>query len=131
MEGSAGAPQRVRHVQEVLHVSQRRVCRALGQPRSSQRYVALPRNGEKELTEMMRRMALRHPRYGYRRVTVLLRREGWRINRKRVHRLWLVRRLSVPQRWQERHPEHHAETGAGDGAVQHRHRGDGAAGRDR
>jgi len=83
-------------------VSQRRVCRALGQPRSSQRYVALPRNGEKELTEKMRALALRHPRYGYRRVTVLLRREGWRINIKRVHRLWRKEGLKVPQKQHKR-----------------------------
>jgi putative transposase len=88
----------VRHVQEVLHVSQRRACRALGQPRSSQRYLVQQRNGERELTEAMRKLALRHPRYGYRRVSVLLRRDGWRINRKRVHRLWRKEGLKVPQK---------------------------------
>jgi transposase InsO family protein len=92
----------VRQVQDVLHVSQRRACRALGQPRSSQRYLALPRNGEKELAEMMRALALRHPRYGYRRVTAVLRREGWRINIKRVHRLWRKEGLKVPQKQHKR-----------------------------
>ena len=50
----------------------------------------------------MRRLALRHPRYGYRRVTVLLRRHGWRINVKRVHRLWRKEGLKVPQRQHKR-----------------------------
>jgi len=39
-----------------------------------------------------------HPRYGYRRVWALLRREGWRVNRKRIHRLWRGEGLKVPQK---------------------------------
>jgi len=55
----------VRHVQETLKVSQRRACRALGQPRSSQRYAAAQaRNGERALRARMRELALGHPRYG-------------------------------------------------------------------
>ena len=38
---------------------------------------------------------MRHPRYGYRRITALLRGEGWRVNRKRVHRLWRREGLKV------------------------------------
>ena len=40
----------------------------------------------------------RHPRYGYRRIWALLRREGWRVNRKRVHRLWRKQGLRVPRK---------------------------------
>jgi transposase InsO family protein len=50
----------------------------------------------------MRELALRHPRYGYRRVAVLLRREGWRVNAKRVHRLWRVEGLKVQRTRQKR-----------------------------
>lgn len=50
----------------------------------------------------MRELALRHPRYGYRRIAVLLRREGWRVNRKRVHRLWRTEGLKVPQKQHKR-----------------------------
>lgn len=50
------------------------------------------------MTERMRELALRHPRYGYRRVTALLRRDGWRVNRKRVHRLWRREGLKVVQK---------------------------------
>jgi putative transposase len=77
-------------------LSQRRVCRAMGQPRSTQRYQAQQRNGEVRLVGRMRELALRHRRYGYRRVAVLLRQEGWRVNRKRVARLWRKEGLKVP-----------------------------------
>lgn len=90
----------VRHVSEKLRVSQRRACRALSQPRSTQRYrPAQRRNGERELRARMRELALRYPRYGYRRIAALLAREGWRaVNRKRVHRLWRSEGLKVPKR---------------------------------
>ena len=79
-------------------MSQRRACRALSQPRSTQRYSVRRRNGEDRLGSRMRELALRHPRYGYRRVAALLRREGWRVNDKRVHRLWRKGGLKVPKR---------------------------------
>ena len=53
----------------------------------------------------MRRMvelAREHPRHGYRRVTAILRREGWSVNRKRVHRLWRRAGLKVPQAQRKR-----------------------------
>jgi transposase InsO family protein len=87
---------------EKLNVSQRRACRVLDQPRSTQRYRAQQRNGEGVLCDQMRELALRHPRYGYRRVTILLRRQGWRVNRKRVHRLWRREGLKVPQKHHKR-----------------------------
>ena len=85
-------------MQQELGVSQRRACRAIGQPRSSQRYTVQRRNGEAALCSRMRELALRHSRYGYRRVAVLLSREGWRVNAKRVHRLWRKEGLKVPKR---------------------------------
>lgn len=50
----------------------------------------------------IRELSRRHPRYGYRRITVLLRREGVAVNRKRVHRLWRQAGLQVPQRQRKR-----------------------------
>lgn len=47
-------------------------------------------------------LAQQHPRYGYRRVWALLRREGWGVNRKRVHRLWRTAQLQVPKRHRRR-----------------------------
>jgi putative transposase len=46
----------------------------------------------------MRKLSQKRPRYGYRRITILLRDEGWRVNRKRVRRLWLREGLKVPQK---------------------------------
>jgi transposase InsO family protein len=52
-----------------------------------------------------------HPRYGYRRIWALLRREGWRVNRKRVHRLWRAEGLKVPQKQRKkRHLGHSANS---------------------
>jgi putative transposase len=70
----------------------------MGQPRSTQRYRAQRRNGERRLCDRMRELALRHPRFGYRRVWVLLRQDGFDVNVKRVHRLWRQEGLKVPQR---------------------------------
>jgi transposase InsO family protein len=60
------------------------------------------RNGEAALSVRMRELALRHPRYGYRRITVLLRREGWRVNKKRVLRLWRQEGLKVVKKQHKR-----------------------------
>ncbi len=73
-----------------LNVSERRACRVLGQPPRSttQRYAR--RKGEKDriLKERMLVLSRENPRYGYRRVWALLRREGWMVNKKRLYRLW-------------------------------------------
>jgi len=48
------------------------------------------------------RLALKYGRYGYRRVTALLRTEGWQVNHKRVERIWREEGLKVPQRQKKR-----------------------------
>jgi putative transposase len=78
-------------------ISERRACRALGVPRSSQRYVGTEREREEELLLRVRALARENPRYGYRRIRALLKREGWSVNLKRVHRLWRREGLKVPQ----------------------------------
>ena len=70
----------------------------LDQPRSSQRYAAKPRDDEAALVTAMLELARQHPRYGYRRIWAKLRQAGWRVNRKRVHRLWRREGLKVPQK---------------------------------
>ena len=62
------------------------------------RYAARKRGDEVELVSKIHELAVGHGRYGYRRVTVLLRREGWKVNRKRVHRIWKAEGLSLPLR---------------------------------
>jgi transposase InsO family protein len=61
-------------------------------------YIARRRRDEAELIKKIHKLAIRNSRYGYRRITVLLRREGWRINRKRVHRIWKSEGLGLPRR---------------------------------
>jgi putative transposase len=79
-------------------VSERRACRLLGQHRSTQRYLGVPKDHELRLVASMNRLAEAHPRYGCRRIWPLLRSEGWRINRKRIERLWRLEGHRVPPR---------------------------------
>lgn len=54
------------------------------------------------LTKRIRELAARHPRYGYRRITALMRLEGWSVNRKRIHRIWRLESLRVPTKQSKR-----------------------------
>jgi putative transposase len=90
--------QAVHQLQETFGVSQRRACRVLGQPRSTQRQTPKTSEEEGRLVGRMLELVRQHPRWGYRRITVLLRREGWRVNRKRVYRLWRQQGLKVPRK---------------------------------
>lgn len=92
----------MRHVQAALGVSERRACRTLGQPRSTQRKARIVRSDEAPLTEAVVSLASEYGRYGYRRITALLRAEGWRVNAKRVERIWRREGLKVPRRQPKR-----------------------------
>jgi putative transposase len=85
-----------------LHVSERRACRAIGQPRSTQRYRLGTGCDELRLVAEMVKWAGRYGRYGYRRATALLRREGWAVNHKRIERLWRQEGPKVPARQPKR-----------------------------
>jgi len=85
-----------------LEVSERRACRVTDQPRSSQRYRSRPRDDDRALVAKMLGLVARHPRFGYRRIWALLRAEGFKVNRKRVHRLWKQNGLKVPQKQRKR-----------------------------
>ena len=75
------------YLSERYRVSQRRICRAMGRSRSTLRY--RPDVGRRgTLGQEIKRLARRHPRYGYRRIHALLIRKGWSVNLKRVRRLW-------------------------------------------
>lgn len=80
-------------------MSERRACGVLGQPRRTQRYVPRHRDDEGALVKRMLEIVQMHPRYGYRHVwAVLSHQEGWRVNLKRVWRLWKREGLKVPQK---------------------------------
>ncbi len=83
---------------EAFEVSQRRAGRVLGCARSTLRYARRPREGEQPLAREIRRLARRHPRWGYRRIHAVLERRGWEVNIKRVHRLWRELGLKRPAR---------------------------------
>jgi putative transposase len=86
------------HVQERCKASQRRACQALGVSRSTQRYRPCADDEEQRLVARILELVREHPRYGYRFMTALLRREGWVVNRKRVYRLWQQEGLQVPKK---------------------------------
>lgn len=88
--------------QALPEVSERRLCRVLGQARSTQRRKPVVRDDEDALTRRIVELAAAYGRYGYRRVTELLRREGWRVNHKRVERIWRAEGLKVPHRHKKR-----------------------------
>ncbi len=74
------------HLQKTFEVSERRACRVLEQPRSSQRYVSTKAVKDVALSERMVALSRENPRYGHRRVWALLRREGWEVNKKRLQK---------------------------------------------
>ena len=78
----------------MLHVSERKVCRILGQHRTTQRRQPRGRADEDRLVSDMIELTRQYGRYGYRRVAALLRDAGWQINDKRVERLWRREGLS-------------------------------------
>ena len=79
-------------------MSQRRACRLVGQPRSTQRRPRQTVNLEEEkLRRRLREIAAEHIRWGRRKAYDLLRREGFRVNHKRVQRLWREEGLQRPQ----------------------------------
>ncbi len=81
-----------------MKLSERRACRILQQPRMTQRYEPKQPNKDKALVAAMKRLAGKHPRYGYRFITAKLRQDGWQVNKKRVQRLWRKEGLQVPYR---------------------------------
>lgn len=81
-----------------MDVSERRACKVVDQPRSTQRYAPRRPADEEVLVARMLELVRRHPRYGYRHIWSLLRREGWPVNKKRIYRLWRREGLKVPRK---------------------------------
>jgi putative transposase len=86
------------YLDEKYGVSQRRISRVMGRSRSGLRYRRKRRADEPALNREIKRLARRHPRYGFRRVHALLLRRGWSVNLKRVRRLWISLGLRRPLR---------------------------------
>jgi putative transposase len=89
-------------VRDKLRVSERRACRVIGQARTTQRRELRAKDDEELLVTEIVDLASRFGRYGYRTVTGLLRLSGWRVNKKRVERIWKQEGLKVPRKQPKR-----------------------------
>ena len=107
MVSPAGRRAQVRYAVR-RRLSCRRACTLLGVSRSTLGYVSRRGRQDVRLLAELRRLATRHPRYGYRRIWALLRRAGQVVNAKRVHRLWRLGGLTLPRR----RPHRKQRTGA-------------------
>ena len=94
----------VAKVQAAKGVSERRAVRWTGFARSTIRYRSV-QPPQEELRARIRTLAAERPRWGYRRIHVLLRREGWAVNRKRVQRLYREEGLAVRRKGKRRRSE--------------------------
>ncbi|MBX2988499.1 MAG: IS3 family transposase [Bdellovibrionaceae bacterium] len=92
----------VEHAIEVFGISERRACKILDQGRSTQRYTVTFRPDEDRLTRDIIELAQTYGRYGYRRITALLKEKGWKVNAKRVARIWKEQGLKVPKKQKKR-----------------------------
>jgi putative transposase len=93
----------VQRVQAHYGLSERRACRLVGIGRSTLRYRSRPRPEEEEsLRRRLRELAAVRPRFGYRRLQALLRREGGIVNHKRIERLYREEGLAVRRRTRKR-----------------------------
>ena len=97
MTSPAKRREAVAQMQAALGVSERRACRAIEQARSTQRYQQVVVDDEERLAVEVVRLASKYGRYGYRMVTGLLREDDWRVNHKRVERIWRAEGLKVPK----------------------------------
>ena len=94
----------------------------VSQHRTTQRYRAITPDDEKLLVKNMLGFARKHPRYGYRRITALMRRAGWTVNRKRIQRLWREQGLKVPQKQRKKRRLGSTANGCTRRKAEHPHR---------
>jgi putative transposase len=83
---------------QTLSVSERRACQVIEQVRTTQRLTPRLSDEEEQLVSRIVELATKYGRYGYRRITALLKQENWKVNHKRVERIWRKEGLKVPQR---------------------------------
>lgn len=92
----------MKQVCKELSVSERRACKVLDQARSTQRFKICIPDDEPQLVEDIVILAEKYGRYGYRMITGLLQQNGWKVNHKRVERLWRREGLKVPKKQPKR-----------------------------
>lgn len=91
------------YLQETYPISQRKASELLGCSRSTLRYQAASRQEDLPLLKAIKKLARKHPRWGYRFIHARLEHKGWAVNLKRVHRLW--RELKLQRRVRRRSPD--------------------------
>jgi len=116
--------QLVDHARATWQVSIRRACRALPVHRSTYHYRSR-RAGQAHLSKRIREIAATRVRYGYRRIHVLLRREGWEVNPKRIYRLYREMGLQLRNKTPKRRVKAKAARGSAIGHTTERDLGDG------
>jgi putative transposase len=94
---SVGAQREVVEFIKTRKISERRGCQLVGINRRSHRY-RRKKKPERRLIKRIRELALRHPRFGYRRIWAMLGRERLQVNLKRVYRLWRQEKLNLPKK---------------------------------
>ena len=92
----------VEHAREKHELSERHACRLVNQWRGTQRYVPIQRVDEDALTRAIITLASEYGRYGYRRITALLRTAGWQVGKDRVQRIWRREGLKIPKKQRPR-----------------------------
>jgi putative transposase len=97
MVAPAAMREAVAHLQASLGMSERRACQVVGADRKSVRYRST-RPGDADLRERLRALAAERRRFGYRRLQILLRRDGVLVNRKKTQRLYTEEGLKVRTR---------------------------------
>ncbi len=105
----AGKRRAVNYLCDERSYAERNACRLVAQPRATQRYRARIDQQERRIRKRLHELAKKHPGSGYRRMTRLLRREGMKINRKRVQRLWREEGLRNPLRKRRKRARGHSE----------------------
>lgn len=87
---------------EKLKISERRACRAITQSRSSQRYKVVRHDFDDQVRKRTIEIAKEFGRYGYKRVTWMLKDEGFCVNKKRIELIWRQEGLKVPYKQPKR-----------------------------
>ncbi len=85
-----------------FNISERKACQSLHINRTTKRYIPKKQDDEELLRADIIKLVSKYGRYGYRRITALLKVEGWKINHKRVERIWREEGLKVPQKQKKR-----------------------------
>ena len=97
MVAPAAKREAVAHLRKTHQVSERRACSVLGVDRSSVRYRSI-RPDDTDLRKAMKEVAEERRRFGYRRVHVMLERQGWHVNQKKIRRIYAEEKLQVKRR---------------------------------